>query len=310
MSIRSPHIAARLFGAPLLIAPDKLAAMVAGLGGRIVDGGVVLINHGGTTDHVAFAGGRPSMGVLDGDLSARLERNRIAAYPVVENVAVIGIEGSLVQKGAYLGQSSGETSYQGLQVQIARARADAQAGRLKGVVFETDSLGGEVSGAFETADAIHELSQIIPTMAVLTDAAASGGYLLASQCRQIAMPKSGQAGSIGVVSLHLDMSGKMEKDGVRATLITAGEHKADGNPFEPLADEFRAGIQARNEATRQQFAEVVARGRKGRITQAQALATEARTYFDQKAVDVGLVDVIAPAQAAFSAFVKAVNPAA
>lgn len=310
MSILSPHIAARLFDTPLLIAPDKLAAMVAGIGGRVVEGGVVLVNHGTSIDHTAFSGGRPSMGVLDGDLAARLDRNRIAAYPVVDNVAVIGIEGSLVQKGAYLGQSSGETSYQGLQVQIARARADAAAGRLKGVVFEGDSLGGEVSGAFETADAIHELSQIVPTMGILTDAAASGGYLLISQCRQIAMPKSGLAGSIGVVSLHLDMSGKMEKDGVRATLITAGEHKGDGNPFEPLADDYRQAIQARNEATRQQFAETVGRGRKGRMTKAQALATEARIYFDREAVDIGLVDVIAPAQAAFSAFVKAVNPAA
>lgn len=310
MTILSPHIAGRLFDTPLLIAPDKLAAMVAGIGGRIVDGGVVLINHGATLDHTAFSAGRPSMGVLDGDLTARLDRNRQQFYPVIDGVAVIGVEGSLVQKGAHLGQSSGQTSYQGLQVQIARATADAVAGKLKGVVFEGDSLGGEVSGAFETADAIHELSQIVPTMGILTDAAASGGYLLISQCRQIAMPKSGLAGSIGVVSMHLDVSGKMEKDGVRATLITAGEHKADGNPFEALDDDFRQAIQARNESVRQQFAETVGRGRKGRMTKAQALATEARIYFDQQAVDIGLVDVIAPAQAAFSAFVKAVNPAA
>lgn len=310
MTILSPHIAGRLFDTPLLIAPDKLAAMLAGIGGRVVAGGVVLVNHATSIDHTAFAAGRPSMGVLDGGLSERLDRSRGQAYPVVNNVAVIGIEGSLVQKGAYLGQSSGETSYQGLQVQIARAKADVAAGRIKGVVFEGDSLGGEVSGAFETADAIHELSQMAPTMGILTDAAASGGYLLISQCRQVVMPKSGLAGSIGVVSLHLDVSGKMEKDGVRVTMVTAGEHKGDGNPFEPLADEFHQTLKARNEDVRQQFAETVARGRKGRMTKAQALSTEARIYFGQKAADIGLVDVIAPAQAAFAAFVKAVNPAA
>lgn len=310
MTILSPHIAGRLFDAPLLIAPEKLAAMVAGLGGRVVAGGVILTNGVAAMDHTAFSTGRASMGVLDGGLNAQIDRYRMQPYPVHQGVAVIGVEGSLVQKGAFLGKSSGETSYQGLQVQLARAKADAAAGKIKGAVVETDSLGGEVSGAFETADAIHELSQIIPTMGILTDAAASGGYLLVSQCRQIAMPKSGLAGSIGVISLHLDLSGKLEREGVAATLITAGEHKADGNPFEPLNDEFRQTIQARNEDVRQQFAETVARGRKGRMTKAQALSTEARIYFGQPAVDIGLVDVIAPAQAAFNAFVEAVNPSA
>lgn len=307
MSFLSPHIAARLFDTPLLLSPDKLAAMVLGFGGRIVDGGVVIMNAPSPSDHIAFAGGRPSMGVLADPLPGYLQRTGQRGYAVVNNVAVIAVEGSLVQKGAFLGKSSGETSYQGLQVQIAQAREDKT---LKGAVFEVDCLGGEVSGAFETADAIRDLSAKLPTMAILTDTAASGGYLLASQCRQIAMPKSGLAGSLGVISLHIDASAKMEKDGLKATLITAGEHKADGNPFEPLNDEHHAKIRARNEATRQDFAATVAKGRKNRMTKAQALATEARVYFGQEAVDIGLVDVIAPASAAFAAFVKAVNPAA
>ena len=310
MSILSPHIAARLFDQPLLISPDKIAAMVMGLGGRVVEGGVILVNAPIPSDHVAFAHGRPSMGVLTDGLTPALRRNGRRAYPVVNDVAVIAVEGSLVQKGAYLGQSSGETSYQGLQVQIAMAREEAKAKAIKGVVFEVDSLGGEVSGAFETADAIRDLSSVVPTMAILTDAAASGGYLLGSQCRQVVMPKSGLAGSIGVVSLHLDLSGKLEKDGVKATLITAGEHKADGNSLEPLSEEWHGRIRARNEATRQDFAATVAKGRKGKMTKAQALATEARVYFGQEAVEIGLVDAIAPASAAFAAFLKAVNPAA
>ena len=307
MSFLSPHIAARLFDTPLLVSPDKLAAMVLGLGGHIVDGGVVLLNAPSPREHVAFEHGRPSVGVLTDRLTPSYQRNGVKPYAVVNDVAVIGIEGSLVQKGAYIGQSSGQTSYQGLQVQIAQARQDRS---LKGAVFEVDSLGGEVSGGFETADAIRDLSSKIPTMAILTDAAASGGYLLASQCRQIAMPKSGLAGSIGVISVHLDASEKMSKDGIKATLITAGEHKADGNPFEALHPEVFAKIKARNEATRQDFAATVGKGRKGRFTKAQALATEARVFYGQEALDMGLVDVIAPAQAAFAAFVKAVNPAA
>jgi transposase len=65
-------------------------------------------------------------------------------------------------------------------------------------VFEVDSLGGELAGAFETADLIARLSAEKPTLAILTDHALSAGYLLASAARQIIMPEHGRAGSIGV----------------------------------------------------------------------------------------------------------------
>ena len=42
----------------------------------------------------------------------------------------------------------GETSYEGLQAQVLRAMRNPT---IKGVVFEVDSFGGELAGAFETA---------------------------------------------------------------------------------------------------------------------------------------------------------------
>lgn len=304
MSILTPHIAAALFDTPLMIAPDKAAAMLMGLGGRVVDGGVVLVNPP-SAELPAVA--RQSAGIVSDRLSPALDRHRQRGYDVVDDIAVIAVEGSLVQKGSWIGQSSGQTTYQGLQVQITRALKDPS---LKAAVVEVDSLGGQVSGAFETADLLHQLSRKMPTMAILTDTAASAGYLQASQCRQVVMPASGAAGSIGVISLHVDVSAKADREGVKVTLITAGEHKADGNPFEPLNDEFAATLRSRNEATRQAFAATVARGRGARLTKAQALATEARVYFGKDAVAKGLVDAIAPAAAAFAAFSKAVHSAA
>lgn len=307
MNLLSPHIAAHLFDTPLMVAPEKLSAMLMGLGGRVVEGGVVLMNSPAGLDHSAFAAGRPSMGVLKDATGPNFPGMNAQGFQTVNNVAVIAIEGTLVQKGAWIGQSSGQTSFQGLQVQLAKATQAARAKTITGAVLEIDSFGGQVSGAFETADMVAQLSKLVPTMAILTDAAASCGYLQASQCRQIVMPESGTAGSIGCVSLHIDYSGKLDKDGVAVTMITAGEHKGDGNPFQPLDPEFHAKLQARNEAARQQFAAYVGRGRKARLTKAAALATEARAYFGPDALNVGLVDAIGPAQEAFAAFIKAVN---
>ena len=123
MSLLTPHIAAQLFDTPLMIAPDKAVAMLAGLGGRVVEGGVVLINPptGGLTAEPL----RQRAGIVSDRLGGALDRNRTRAYDVVNDIAVIAAEGTLIQKGAYLGQSSGQTSYQGLQVQITRALADS-----------------------------------------------------------------------------------------------------------------------------------------------------------------------------------------
>ncbi|HCQ52692.1 MAG TPA: peptidase S49 [Brevundimonas diminuta] len=299
MSMLLPHIAARLFDTPLLLAPEKASAMLMGLGGRMVEGGIVIVD-GPAGD--GGLGGR--VGVL-GPWARRMHSQDRAVYPVVDGVAIIGVEGSLVQKGAYLGQSSGETSYQGIQVQVARAKAEA--GQLKGAVFEVDSLGGEVSGAFETFDAIADLSKALPTMAILTDAACSGGYLLASGCRQIVMPESGMSGSIGVLTMHLDQSEKMAKEGSKVEFIVSGAYKADGSSAAPMSDDLRSRLKARNDQVRERFAISVASGRRGRMTKAQVLATEARIYFGQEALDIGLVDAIAPAQEAFASFAKAVN---
>ncbi len=60
--ILRPELAARVFNTPLLMHPGKLDAALAGIGERIVDGGVVLQDAGERIDHVAFQNGWPLAG--------------------------------------------------------------------------------------------------------------------------------------------------------------------------------------------------------------------------------------------------------
>jgi signal peptide peptidase SppA len=301
------RIASRVFGVPLLINEDKAVAILAGLGGRLVEGGIVFPQGIAAIEHVAFENGRPSIGRLGDPLGRRLNARGIFPFDVVDNVAVIPVEGTLVHKGGYIGSSSGETSYQGLQTQVAAAARAHRDGLIKGTVFEVDSFGGEAAGAFETADAIARLSAQMPTLAVLTDSAMSGGYLMASAARAIVMPQFGEAGSIGVLRMHLDLSRKLANEGIKVTLLTAGKHKADGNSFEPLAPAMAQKMIAEAETMRGTFANHVGRYRGARFTAAQALATEAQTYRGAEAQSVGLVDAIGPANEAFDAFISEVN---
>lgn len=308
MNVLMPRIAGRLFGEPLMVDQSKLAAFMAGLGGRIVDGGIVLPGVE-PVEHQAFAAGRPSerAGIVGEPMARAVVDAETKGARILQrhqNVGIIPIEGTLVQKGKWLGQSSGETSYEGVRAQIAVARADKS---IKGVILEVDSYGGEVAGAFETAAALRALSAEKPTLAILTDFAYSAGYLLASQARRIVMPAGGGAGSIGVVAMHVDYSAQLEKQGIAVTMIHAGAHKVDGSPFQPLGNDTRAEIQRGVDESYQRFIDAVAAGRPGKLDRKAARATEARTYRGRDAVSAGLVDGIVEVDAAFQRFVKSVS---
>lgn len=306
MTLLMPQIAARVFDTPLLVAPEKAVAFLVGFGGRLVDGGVTFANGPSPSPHVAFSGDRIDMGVVGNRLGRTLESRGARPYPIYEGVAVIAVEGTLVHKGGYVGQSSGETSCEGLQAQIAMAGRDPL---VKGVVFEVDSLGGESAGIPQTGAMIAALSEAKPTMAILTDASASAAYWLTAPCRQVVMPKLGVVGSIGALIIHLNVSAKMETDGVVATLIQSGARKTEGYPFAALSDQALAARQSRVDLARDTFAEAVGRGRGKRMTKAAALATEAGMFDGPEALRLGLVDAVSEPNDAFEAFVKAVNRA-
>lgn len=298
------EIAQRVFGQPLMIHPGKAMAGLAAIGGRIVDGGVTFDGGVEPVHHVAFENGRPSMGKIGDRLGRLYDREGVSTFDMIDGVAVIPIEGTLVHKGAFIGMSSGRTSYQGIQTQVQRAlRSDA----VKAAVFEVDSFGGEVAGAFETADMIAQLSAVKPTMAILTDNALSAGYLMASAARQIVMPEFGRAGSIGVITMHVDYSRKLENEGIKVTILAAGKHKADGNPFQALPEPLANRIRAEVEQGRVRFAESVGRYRGRRFTAAQAMETEADDFRSTDALRIGLVDAVAGGHEAFSAFVSEIN---
>jgi signal peptide peptidase SppA len=297
------RIAARLLNTPLMVHPGKAASILTAIGGRVV-GGTVEFTGAAPVLHRAFQNGRPSIGTVGDRLGRELGGQK--AYDMVGNVAIIPVEGSLVHKGSWLESESGETSYQGLQTQVQRAMRDPN---VKGVAFEVDSYGGEVSGAFETSDMIFALSRVKPTIALLSDEAYSGGYLMAAGCRQIILPEQGAVGSIGACTMHTDMSKALEASGVKVTILAAGAHKADGNSFEPLPEDVAATILADLESVRVTFATRVAAYRGARFDFKAAMATEAQIYAGAEAVKRGLADATAYPSDAFLAFVTAINRA-
>ncbi|WP_164627491.1 S49 family peptidase [Tabrizicola oligotrophica] len=296
------QIAQRAFNTPLMVDPAKALAFLSGLGPRITGREITFAGielPASSIEHAAI----PARASLFGnDLAQRHQRNGSQPFAVVDGIAVIEIAGTLVHRGAWIGQSSGLTSYEGIAAQIDAALADPG---VRGIALDIDSFGGEVAGAFDLADRIRAARAQKPVRAFVAEHALSAGYVLASQADRIILPRTGAVGSIGVVALHTDMSGALDQKGIAVTLIHAGAHKIDANPYQPLPQAVHDQMQRELEVVRFLFAETVAAGRGDRLTQAAALATEAAVLRGPDAIAAGLADEVADPVTAFNAFAAA-----
>jgi signal peptide peptidase SppA len=293
------RIAARAFNTPLLVEPSKAMAFLSGLGPRILGRKVDLPDATGVVDTHSATALPARASILAGGLADSYRQHGEAPYPVVDGIAVIEIAGVLIHRGGWIGQSSGQTSYEGIAAQIEAAASDPA---VRGLALEIDSFGGEVAGVFDLADRIRAIRGIKPVWAFVAEHAFSAGYALASQADRILLPRTGALGSIGVVVLHADLSGQLDQDGVRVTLVHSGQHKVDGNPYQPLPEGVRDDIQREIDVLRFLFAETVAAGRAGRLSQEAALATEAATFRGADAIAAGLADEVTDLTRGFAAF--------
>ena len=217
--------------------------------------------------------------------SESFPRERAKPFLFNEGIAFIPMRGTLVHRNG--DAWSGTRGYDDIRREFDSALADPD---VAGIVFDAHTGGGMVYGNFELAEHIRSKRGEKPSMTVVNAGAMSGGYSLGSAAKRMVTTPSGDTGSIGVLTMHVDVSEALQKFGVKINLIHAGEHKVDGNPFSPLSDSVRADMQARIDGMWQKFISVVAVNR-GMPEQA-VRDTQARVYQADEAVKIGLVDAV------------------
>jgi signal peptide peptidase SppA len=296
------QIAQRAFDTPLMVDPAKALAFLSGLGPRITGQEITFQGLEVAPEHQAATSLPARASLFGNDLARRHQRDGSQPFSIVDGIAVVEIAGTLVHRGAWIGQSSGLTSYEGIAAQLQAALADPG---VRGIALDIDSFGGEVAGAFDLADRIRAARTQKPVHAFVAEHALSAGYVLASQADRIILPRTGAVGSIGVVALHTDMSGALDQKGIAVTLIHAGAHKVDANPYQPLPEAVHDQMQRELEVVRFLFAETVTAGRGDRLTRTAALATEAAVFRGADAIAAGLADDLGDPVTAFRAFAAA-----
>lgn len=289
--MRHALLASRAFGKPLLLEPRRGAVWLQQFA-RVLESRQDL-------DAVprsmrAMEGGDGEQPIVYASLPIGLiERDYSKAFPQVRDVAVIRIDGTLVNNLGSIDPWCGMTGYDGVRTQLAAAMNDPS---IKAIALLCNSPGGEVAGCFDLADQIRDARETKPVWAIVDEMACSAAFALAAGAGRITCSATGYTGSVGVICAHWDFSKALKKAGVKVTLIYAGDRKADGNEYEQLPPEVKATFQREIDAVRGMFVDVVVKGRE--LTAEAVLATQAQSYMAADAMPIKFCDdVLSPTEA-------------
>ena len=202
-------------------------------------------------------------------------------------IAVIPVQGAIVQRASQLDLCAQGTSTQMVSNMLADANADDSVSQ---ILLDIDSPGGSVYGVQELADEIRASAK--PVIAIANSLAASAAYWLGSAASEFHITPGGEVGSIGVWSAHEDWSKALEDSGVKVTLISAGEFKTEGNPYQPLAADAQTFMQSRVDDYYKAFTSAVAKGRKVGIDQVRSDMGKGRVFGAQQALSANMVDSV------------------
>ncbi|HXC40809.1 MAG TPA: S49 family peptidase [Burkholderiales bacterium] len=281
----------RLYNTPLLLHPDKAAVIEA-----------VFRAH--------LAGGLPSRRAMEDDgppetaeqRAERLQAERAARYSGIElayrpdkpyamttgGVALIPVMGTLVQRSSWMDAMSGLTSYSDIAQLVGAALGDNE---VKAVLLELDTPGGETSGLFDLAATLVEGREPKPLWSFANEQAFSAGYAIGCSAEKFFLPRTGLAGSVGTIALHVDQSKRDASQGYVYTAIYAGAHKNDLSSHQPLSDPAREFVRKLVNDVNDIFIAHVASSRG--LTEQAVRDTQAAIFTAPEAVEIGFADGIA-----------------
>lgn len=162
---------------------------------------------------------------------------------------------------------------------------------VKGVLFSIDSPGGAVAPSVEIAYAIKRLRETKPVVVYAAGIMASGGYYSGIWGNEIIANPGSMIGSIGVIMEGADISGLMEKVGVKTQVVHAGTYKQVGTFDRPWSAVERAELDKVISGTYNLFVNDVAHARKLDVNRSSEYA-DAHIFTAAQAQKVGLVDNI------------------
>ena len=214
-----------------------------------------------------------------------------AVFAIINDTAIIPIQGIIAKRMNLLTQISGGVSAQLVGRDIKEALAN---NTIKSILLDIDSPGGTIDGTQELADIIFAGRGQKPIVAYSDGMIASAAYWIGSAADRIYI--SGDTvtvGSIGVVASHIDYSRYEEKIGIKTTEIYAGKYKRIASQYQPLSEEGRQTIQDQVDFLYTVFVNEVAKQRSVSAEKVLENMADGKIFIGNQAISAGLVDDMA-----------------
>lgn len=171
---------------------------------------------------------------------------------------------------------------------IAALRAIDKSGA-SALILDIDSPGGTTEGSERLYDEIRRIARTKPTVAVVGALGASGAYITALAADRIYVRQTTLIGSIGVLAQYPNVSGLLDKLGVKYETVKSSPLKAVPNGLEPTSDAARAAIAAIIEDSFAWFKGLV-RERRGMSDDELARVDDGRVFTGRQSLPLKLAD--------------------
>ena len=226
----------------------------------------------------------------NGEMLARVAGDSdgiVRPYTLTEDgVAVISVEGVIARRLNLFQSFSGGCSTELLGTYILMAATDAA---VRAIVMDINSPGGGVFGLTDLVETIRQARESKPVVAFTPEMMCSAAYWIGSAADEMVCTVDAEVGSVGVACMHFDNSGRDEKEGVKRTVLYAGEYKRIISDEKPLSEEGLAYLQQKVDRYYSLFVEAVAENRDMSVENVLANLADGSTKIGAEALSAGFV---------------------
>jgi protease IV len=211
-----------------------------------------------------------------------------------DKIAVIMLRGLI---SSSIPGTVGDSMVEDMRAALQQARDDS---RVKAIVLEIDSPGGEVTAADAIYNAVTKARARKPVVVYMDSLAASGGYYIACGGKFLMANETTITGSIGVIIQTLNYEQLLNKVGLATVVFKSGKFKDMLNGARPITPEERELVQSFVMKTYDKFLGIVATERNLPADLLRNTIADGRILSGRDALDHKLVDGLGQIDDAFS----------
>jgi protease IV len=184
-----------------------------------------------------------------------------------------------------------------MRLAFQQARDDS---RVKAIVLEIDSPGGEVTAADQIYNAVTKARARKPVVIYMDSLAASGGYYIACGGKYLMANETTITGSIGVIIQTLNYEQLFNKIGLASVVFKSGKFKDILNGARPMTPEEKELIQRFVMETYDKFLGIVAKERNLPADQLRNNIADGRILSGKEALNAKLIDGVGQIEDAYA----------